>query len=290
MPMHTILTPRGLRRAALVLALPLAACDDGNARPDDRGAAPAPSGPSIATYTPEIVGRYPHDADAYTQGLVFHDGGLYEGTGLEGHSSVRRVDLETGQVLVKRDLPRRHFGEGIAIVGDRLYQLTWRSGEAFVYTVPALEPIGSFRYYGEGWGLTTDGSMLIMSNGSHRLQFIDPSDFSVTRTVDVRSAGSRVSQLNELEWVNGEIWANVYTTDRIARINPATGDVVGWIDLTGILPRTERTGREDVLNGIAYDAEGDRIFVTGKRWPRLFEIRLTPRNPPADSGRASARS
>ena len=145
MPMNTTLTARGVRRAAMILTLPLAACDDGNARPDDNSAAPVPSGPAIASYTPEVVRRYPHDADAYTQGLVFHDGVLYEGTGMEGRSSVRRVDLETGQVLLKRDLSRRHFGEGIAIVGDRLYQLTWRSGEAFVYTVPNLEPRGSFR-------------------------------------------------------------------------------------------------------------------------------------------------
>ena len=264
------------RRIALLAALPLSACDDGNARAEDRTGVPVvPSGPSVATYSPEIVRRYPHDAGAYTQGLIFHEGVLYESTGMEGRSSIRRVDLETGQVLAKRDLAQRYFGEGIAIVGDRLYQLTWRSGEAFVYSVPELEPRGSFRYYGEGWGLTTDGTSLIMSNGSHRLQFIEPSDFSVTRTIDVRSGGSRVSQLNELEWVKGEVWANVYMTDQIARIDPNTGEVVGWIDLTGILTRAERTGREDVLNGIAYDAASDRIFVTGKLWPRLFEIRLT---------------
>lgn len=268
---------RALRPLVALLILPVAACDDGNARPDDRGATPpVEAGPTVATFSPEVVRRYPHDAGAYTQGLVFHDGVLYESTGLEGRSSIRRVALETGQVSLKRDLDRRHFGEGIAIIGDRLYQLTWRSGEAFVWSVPGLESRGSFRYYGEGWGLTTDGTSLIMSNGSHRLQFIDPSDFSVTRTLDVRSAGSRVSQLNELEWVKGEIWANVYMTDRIARIDPASGEVVGWIDLTGILTRAERTGQEDVLNGIAYDAAGDRIFVTGKLWPRLFEIRLTP--------------
>lgn len=262
---------------ALVL-LPLAACDDGNARTEERGGTAAlPVDASLATYTPEIVRRYPHDAGAYTQGLLFHDGALYESTGMEGRSSVRRVDLETGQVLLKRDLSQRHFGEGIAILGNKLYQLTWRSGEAFVYSVPGLEPSGSFRYFGEGWGLTTDGTSLIMSNGSHRLQFLDPTDFSVRRTVDVRSGGSRVSQLNELEWVKGEIWANVYMTDQIARIDPQSGDVVGWIDLAGILTRAERTGQEDVLNGIAYDEAGDRIFVTGKLWPRLFEIRLKKR-------------
>ena len=267
--------PRAVCRAALLATLPLAACDDGDARAENHTPTPVvPAGPSVATYGPEIVKRYPHDADAYTQGLIYHEGVLYESTGMEGRSSVRRVDLETGQVLAKKDLAQRYFGEGIAIIGSRLYQLTWRSGEAFVYSVPELEPKGSFRYYGEGWGLTTDGTSLIMSNGSHRLQFLDPSDFSVTRTVDVRSAGSRVSQLNELEWVKGEVWANVYMTDQIARIDPATGEVVGWIDLTGILTRAERTGREDVLNGIAYDAAGDRIFVTGKQWPRLFQIRL----------------
>src|SRR5688500_9624353 len=269
---------RLLRHAALLAALPLAACDDSDARAENRTGTPSvPSGPTVATYGPEIVRRYPHDADAYTQGLIYHQGVLYESTGMEGRSSVRRVDLETGQVVKKHDLAQRYFGEGIAIIGARLYQLTWRSGEAFVYSVPDLEPKGSFRYYGEGWGLTTDGTSLIMSNGSHRLQFVDPSDFSVTRTIDVRSGGSRVSQLNELEWVKGEIWANVYMTDQIARIDPATGEVTGWIDLAGILTRAERTGREDVLNGIAYDAASDRIFVTGKLWPRLFEIRLTPK-------------
>lgn len=268
-------TSRRLGSAIALILLPLTACDDGNARTEESGGtAVLANGSGIATYTPEIVRRYPHDAGAYTQGLVFHEGVLYEGTGMEGRSSVRRVDLETGQVLAKRDLAQRHFGEGIAILGDLLYQLTWRSGEAFVYSVPGLEPRGSFRYFGEGWGLTTDGTSLIMSNGSHRLQFLDPADFSVKRTVDVRSAGSRVSQLNELEWVKGEVWANVYMTDQIARIDPQSGDVVGWIDLTGILTRAERSGQEDVLNGIAYDEAGDRIFVTGKFWPRLFEIRL----------------
>ena len=270
--------PRSLGLAALLATLPLAACGDGDAQAENRSETPAlPSGPTVPTYGPEIVKRYPHDADAYTQGLIYHDGVMYESTGMEGRSSVRRVDLETGQVLKKHDLAQRYFGEGIAIVGDRLYQLTWRAGEGFIYSVPELEPKGTFRYYGEGWGLTTDGTSLIMSNGSHRIVFLDPSDFSVTRTIDVRSGGSRVSQLNELEWVKGEIWANVYMTDQIARIDPTNGKVIGWIDLAGILTRAERTGREDVLNGIAYDAAGDRIFVTGKLWPRLFEIRLTPK-------------
>lgn len=220
-----------------------------------------------------VVRSYPHDRGAYTQGLVFRDGFLYEGTGQEGSSSIRKVRLETGEVLQLRRLDDRYFGEGISIVGNRLIQLTWKNEIGFVYDATTFEPAGTFGYEGEGWGLTYDGRRLIMSDGSPELRFLDPSTLKETGRLTVRDRGVPVEELNELEMVKGEIYANVWQTDLIARISAKTGDVTGWIDLTGLLPPRERAG-VDVLNGIAYDAAGDRLFVTGKLWPRLFEIKL----------------
>ncbi|WP_395851328.1 glutaminyl-peptide cyclotransferase [Cystobacter fuscus] len=225
----------------------------------------------------EIVRSWPHDPFAFTQGLVFRQGKLYEGTGLQGRSSLREVELETGVVLRQSRLERQYFGEGIAIRGNRLYQLTWRSQEGFIYDATTFERVGHFTYPTEGWGLTEDGESLIMSDGSSTLRFLDPDTFAVRRTVKVQDAGREISQLNELEYVRGEVYANVWMTDLIARIDPATGRVKGWINLAGLLPRAERTGDEDVLNGIAYDAAGDRLFVTGKFWSKLFQIRVVPR-------------
>ncbi len=225
----------------------------------------------------EIVRSWPHDPSAFTQGLVFRQGRLYEGTGLQGRSSVREVELETGVVLRQSRLEPRHFGEGIALRGNRLYQLTWRSQEGFIYDASTFERVGHFTYPTEGWGLTEDGESLIMSDGSSTLRFLDPDTFAVRRTVKVMDAGQEIPQLNELEYVRGEVYANVWMTNLIARIDPATGRVKGWIDLTGLLPQGERLGNEDVLNGIAYDAAGDRLFVTGKLWPKLFQIRVVPR-------------
>lgn len=224
-----------------------------------------------------VVAEYPHDPDAYTQGLVIDDGVLYEGTGLEGRSTLRRVDLESGEVRQSQPLDSEHFGEGIAVVGDRIYQLTWQTGTCFVYDRETFALHETFTYESEGWGLTTDGDQLIMSDGGSQLVFRDPETFVETGRVDVEDGGNPVTYLNELEYIDGEVWANVYQTDRIARIDPERGEVTGWIDLAGLLdPEDYPAQGVDVLNGIAHDPETGRIFVTGKLWPTLFEIELVP--------------
>jgi glutamine cyclotransferase len=221
-----------------------------------------------------IVNVYPHDPEAFTQGLQYHGGFLYEGTGLTGRSSIRQVDLTTGRVLKRRALAPSMFGEGITIRNAELIQLTWQSGLAFVYDLRTFEPRRTFTYAGEGWGLTQDATSLIMSDGTDALRILDPATFAERRRIRVSAGGLPLGDLNELEFVKGEIFANVWMTDRIARIDPSTGRVTGWIDLTGLLPARDRTSSDQVLNGIAYDAEKDRLFVTGKLWPRLFEIKV----------------
>jgi glutamine cyclotransferase len=232
--------------------------------------------PAAPTFTYRLVHSYPHDRAAYTQGLVFHNGALYEGTGLNGQSSIRKVRLETGEVLQIRALDQRYFGEGIAIVGNDLIQLTWQTELGFVYDLATFDSRRTFTYPGEGWGLTYDGKRLIMSDGSPTLRYIDPATLKETGRLTVRDRGMPVEDLNELEVVKGEIFANVYQTERIVRISPKTGQVTGWIDMRGLLSPREAAGVE-VLNGIAYDAARDRLFVTGKLWPRLFEIQIVPR-------------
>jgi len=234
--------------------------------------------PRTPTYVAEVVSAYPHDPDAYTQGLFFDGNTLYESTGLVDKSSVREVELASGRVIRKYDLPGPYFGEGIVLMGNDLIEITWQSGVAFVYDAKTFAKKGEFKYEGEGWGLTTDSTSIVMSDGSAVIRFRDPKTFAVTRSITVSDHGTPVPQLNELEWVKGEIWANVYQTDQIARIDPATGTVTGWIDLSGLLPNIDRTGKEDVLNGIAYQVKGDRIFVTGKLWPKMYEIRLKQRS------------
>jgi len=235
------------------------------------------SGPQgAARYTYRALASYPHDPQAFTQGLVYLDGFLYEGTGLYGQSSLRVVELETGKVLQLQLLPDRFFGEGIAIVGQRIYQLTWKAKTGLIYDLETLEPTGEFRYSTEGWGLAQDGTYLIMSDGTATLHYLDPADLSEVRQVTVRDAGQPVMRLNELEVIRGEIWANVWQTNRIARIDPQDGTVVGWIDLSGLLSPSDIAAPVDVLNGIAYDDAGDRIFVTGKLWPKLFQIEVVP--------------
>ena len=221
----------------------------------------------------QIVRIYPHDPGAFTQGLVFQDGILYEGTGLNGKSTIRKVRLETGEVLQLQKNEDRHFGEGIAVVGDSLVQLTWQSGVGFVYDKKTLQRTRTFTYPGEGWGLTYDGTRLIMSDGTPTVRFLDPKTLKETGRLEVRDGRVPLDEINELEMVKGELFANVWPSDRIARINPKTGQVTGWIDLTGLLDPRDRAG-VDVLNGIAYDAAGDRLFVTGKQWPKLFEIKI----------------
>jgi glutamine cyclotransferase len=223
-----------------------------------------------------VVHVFPHDSQAFTQGLVYLDGVFYEGTGLNGRSTIRKVKIETGQVMQIQKLDSQYFGEGIAIVNDTLFQLTWQSGVAFLYDRATFTRTGTFSYTGEGWGLTHDGRQLIMSDGTATLRFIDPASHKEISRLAVRDGGKPVLNLNELEYIKGEIFANVWETDRIARISPKTGEVTGWIDLKGLLTPGEQARGTDVLNGIAYDAAGDRLFVTGKLWPKVFEIRIVP--------------
>jgi glutaminyl-peptide cyclotransferase len=224
----------------------------------------------------KVLHSYPHDPGAFTQGLVYHDGFLYEGTGLNGRSSIRKVRLETGEVVQAQKLEAHYFGEGIAVWAGSIVQLTLQSEIGFVYDRATFQRTRTFSYEGEGWGLTHDGKRLIMSDGSARLRFLDPKTFKEIGAVTVRDGAQPISQLNELEYVRGEIFANVWQTDRIARISPATGAVKGWIDLRGLLSANEAAAA-DWLNGIAYDAAGDRLFVTGKLWPRLFHIEVVQR-------------
>ncbi len=223
-----------------------------------------------------IVNTYPHDRNAFTQGLIFLDGHLYESTGENGQSSLRMVDLETGRVLQDAPLPQKYFAEGLTNWGSTLVQLTWLSHVGFVYDRFSFRLLRTFNYDYEGWGLTQDGKNLIESDGSSTLRFLDPKNFGVVRSIEVTDGGKPVQNVNELEYIHGEIYANIWHSDRIARISPATGRVLGWIDLTGLLPADRHPGPEGVLNGIAYDSQHDRLFVTGKLWPLLFEIKIVP--------------
>ena len=224
----------------------------------------------------QLVHAYPHDPQAFTQGLIFVDGHLYESTGLEGRSSLRLVDLTSGQVLQKHDLEHEYFGEGLTNWGSNLIQLTWTSHKAFVFDSFSFRLLQTLSYDGEGWGLTHDATYLILSDGTSYLRFLDPKTFRVVRRVQVLDEGGRpLEKLNELEYVKGEIYANVWETDEIVRISPRTGKVLGHLDLSGIIDKRELRGNGAVLNGIAYDAAGDRLFVTGKLWPKLFEIKVT---------------
>ena len=238
----------------------------------------APPGPSQSATIPSldyaVVRIYPHDPDAFTQGLLFHDGFLFESTGRNGKSSVRKVRLETGAVVQRRDVAAMYFAEGLALSGTRLVQLTWQTNIGFVYDVATFAPQGSFNYTGEGWGLTTDRSRLIMSDGTPQLRFLDPTTLMTTGTVTVKESGEPVRNLNELEMIGSDLFANVWTTDRIVRIDPKSGAVTAHLDLDRLRSQLPTDREIDVLNGIAYDAEGKRVFVTGKLWPSLFEIKV----------------
>jgi len=257
----------------LALSLPSFACQSGTVAnlPVEK----TPANEPVPIYGYEVVHTWPHDSNAYTQGLVFHDGKLMESTGQEGRSSLRRVELETGKVLQKVDVPRPYFGEGITLLKGKIYQLTWQHQLGFIYEAWTFEKIGQFNYQGEGWGLTNDGQSLILSDGTNRIRFLDPDNFQVLKTIAVFDGSMPVIEINELEYVQGEVFANIWHADRIARIDPQTGRIVGWIDLTGLLARGEVHDEEAVLNGIAYDETNGRLFVTGKLWPKLFEIRVT---------------
>ncbi len=228
-----------------------------------------------AQYTYEVVREYPHDPTAFTQGLVFEDGFLYEGTGHYGQSTLRKVELETGRVVRAVALEEKFFGEGIAVVGDRIVQLTWQQEAVFVYDKRTFDRIATLTYKGEMWGLAHDGRHLILSDGTPTLRFLEPNTLRLVRKVTVTDDGRRVAELNELEHVDGEVLANVWHEDHVARIDPETGRVRAWVEFRGLLPWRGRD-REDVLNGIAYDRQGRRLFVTGKNWPKLFEVRIVP--------------
>ena len=255
---------RHLPPASLLLVV-LAACQQG-ATADEGG-----------TWVPEVVARYSHDSNAFLQGLLFHDGKFYESTGIRGQSSLRRVQISTGRIEQQIDLDSRYFAEGLALAGDKLFQLTWQSGTGFVYRLDDFSLIDTFQYDGEGWGLTFDGEQLVMSDGTASLRFIDPENFQVQRTVVVTADGMPLDKLNELEYIDGEVWANIWYDDRVARIDPEDGHVRGWIDLSALFPAAQRP-REAVVNGIAWDPDSDRIFVTGKLWPAVFEVKFSERD------------
>ncbi len=234
--------------------------------------------PEVVYYGYEVVKTYPHDRNAFTQGLLFHDGKLYESTGLSNQSTLREVELNSGKVLRKWSVPDSYFAEGLALFDGKLYQLTWQNEKAFVYDLngdlKSFHKVREFSYTGEGWGLTTDGHWLIMSDGTSTLRFLNPATFAVDHTIQVVKDGNPQDRLNELEYIKGEIYANIWRTDVIARIDPVSGRVVGMIDFSYLLPDSDRTDTTDVLNGIAYDPATDRLFITGKRWPKIFEVRL----------------
>ena len=271
-------------RVLFLILLCFAAC--GSEVSSDPGSFPEaslkPSAPARAEpveYTYRIVHTYPHDPGAFTQGLIYHKGRLYEGTGLRGQSSLREVELETGKILREHNLPERYFGEGIALFDGRIVQLTWQSKLGFVYELDSFNQIREFQYTTEGWGITHDGQRWIMSDGSDTLFFLDSQTLMETGRVRVFDRGRPVGNLNELEYVKGKVLANVWTTDRIAQIDSSTGTVTGWIDLSGLSARMDLSRPIDVLNGIAYDPDDDRLFVTGKLWPNLFEIVLISAHP-----------
>jgi glutaminyl-peptide cyclotransferase len=230
---------------------------------------------NVPVWKAKAVATFPHDPDAYTQGLTIRDGKLFEGTGKLGSSTLRQVDLVTGAVVKSVPLDSKFFGEGITIVGGKIYQLTWRNNFCFTYDANTLEYQETFRYPFEGWGLTDNGKELILSDGSSDIRFIEPVTFNEARRIGVKEGTERIKNLNELEYIDGEIWANIWYEDRIARISPETGKVLGWIDLSSLFPKSQRTDRDHVLNGIAQDPRTKKIYVTGKNWPKLFEIEIT---------------
>lgn len=248
--------------------------------PDSYQANDSPGTRPVSSYTYTIVDTYPHDPDAFTEGLVYVDGSLYEGTGLYGSSTVRKTDLINGTILLLREMPPDYFGEGVTVLGDNLYQMTYQSRTIFVYDTDTLELRKTVNDTPNGWGLTDDGTRLIMSDGSATLYFLDPVSLAVTGRIGVHDRGLPVTRLNELEYVEGEIFANIWQEERIARISPWDGRITGWINLTGLTGRVAGAPPAGVLNGIAYDATGKRLFVTGKRWPEIVEIALFPDDPP----------
>jgi glutamine cyclotransferase len=261
-------------RSSAIRTLPLLALAAlGACKGNDADQQP-PAEPTAAIVGVQTVASLPHDTTAFTEGLLFHGGAFYESTGRNGESVMRKEDASTGRVQRQAKLDSAYFGEGLTLLGDRLYQLTWQTHVGFVYDTATFKQLRSFPIESEGWGMTTDGTSLVMSDGTSTIRFVDPARFTTTRTIDVRDGSEYVVNVNELEWIKGEIWANVWKTNRIARVDPATGRVKQWLDLDGLLPPGSVTSPEAVLNGIAYDSEHDRVYVTGKLWPKIFQIRV----------------
>ena len=272
------LLPRLCAGSRLLAAFALAAC--GCADVQNIGSAPGiptfgipQSTGRIPVLTVKLVRTYPHDPHAFTQGLEYYGGYLYESTGIAGQSTLRKVALDTGQVIQKVSLPSEYFGEGLTIFRGKIYQLTWLSKKGFVYNLRTFRQVTEFPYDTEGWGLTHDDRSLIMSDGTNKIRYIDPASFAVTRTIELYAEGQGVANLNELEYVKGEILANIWHSTRIARVDPSSGQIVAWIDLSSIAAK-EPHREEEVLNGIAYDKSADRLFVTGKKWSKLYEIKV----------------
>lgn len=262
--MLTALKPLGMTAVLMIIAA------------SARGAMHSTFTPTAPVHAYRVVQSFPHDSEAFTQGLVYHGGVFYESTGIRGRSSIRRVDPATGQVLHKHRLQARYFGEGLTLFRKKLVQLTWQARTGFIYDPETLKPIDTFSYPSEGWGPTHDGRHLIMSNGTEKLYFLDPESFEVQSSIQVHDGIRPVRNLNELEYIDGRIYANVWQTHRIAVIDPVSGQVANWLDLEGLLPEEGLSSRPGVLNGIAYDSEKERLFVTGKLWPTLFEIEAVP--------------
>jgi len=262
----------------MAVALACGGVAETGATADSNSSRPAATGEQeLVLETYEVVRQFPHDPAAFTQGLVFHEGYLVEGTGRRGQSSLRKVEIETGRVVERADVDPRLFGEGIAIHAGRAYQLTWTSGIGLVYDLDSFQAVEQFRQVTEGWGLTSDGEYLIQSDGSRNLYFLDPATMQPARTIEVHDANGSIDQINELEYIDGEIYANVWHSWEILRISPRDGRVIGRIDMRGLLDTSELPDPESVLNGIAYDPDTGRIFVTGKLWPTLFEVRFVRR-------------
>ena len=258
----------------LVCSLGASSCQSSGAGAGGAGSTTGNRTGSAPTYGYEVVNTFAHARDSFTQGLEYHDGRMLESAGGEGTSSLRLVDLETGRVLDKSDVPEPYFAEGITVLNGKIYQLTWQNQVGFIYDAKTFSKIGSFRYEGEGWGLANDGHSLILSDGSNQIRFLDPDSFQVTKTIAVLDGNKPIDSLNELEYFDGQIYSNVWHRDVIAIINPENGRVNGWVDLKGLLGPGEVRDEEAVLNGIAYDSATKRLFVTGKLWPKLFEIRI----------------
>ena len=269
-----------MRRIYFLAALLLVAgCSQSNSGAIAQNVATPGTTPTSSTSAPElkweVLGSFPHANDAFTEGLLWHNGDLYESTGLEGQSSLRRVDLQSGAIEKKVDLPANLFGEGVSYLNGKFYMMTWQTKLGFVFD-ENFKQLSKFTYDNEGWGLTTDGKSLIQSDGSDTLTWRDPKDFSAQKEVRVTWNGESQNNLNELEWINGKIWANIWQQDQILVINPSNGKVESFLDLSTIISNTERGGTENVLNGIAYDPTNSRLFITGKNWPKLYWIRIKP--------------